>query len=234
MKKKGKSNDEKKQILYDIMLESESFFILKELEALAPKKGIRSLFVKDLLQQLVDDNKVKSEKVGLQNVYWYVNTSVLPIRYAIYLILLLPLPHFCFFPSRVLKTEESSTLQNSYQEMKEKKEEYEENAKREKEDYEEFINSLSISQEQLKDKLEKAQTLMNHLDDKKKKLENVKKTDIKHIEMMKMQNECAVESIQRWNNNISLVKQWIQDRTNKPSDTVDRLLGIKDIFNNWN
>ncbi|CAA9989530.1 meiotic nuclear division protein 1, putative [Plasmodium knowlesi strain H] len=204
MKKKGKSNDEKKQILYDIMLESESFFILKELEALAPKKGIRSLFVKDLLQQLVDDNKVKSEKVGLQNVYW------------------------------VLKTEESSTLQNSYQEMKEKKEEYEENAKREKEDYEEFINSLSISQEQLKDKLEKAQTLMNHLDDKKKKLENVKKTDIKHIEMMKMQNECAVESIQRWNNNISLVKQWIQDRTNKPSDTVDRLLGIKDIFNNWN
>lgn len=46
MKKKGKSNEDKKLILYDIMLESESFFILKELEALAPKKGIRSIFVK--------------------------------------------------------------------------------------------------------------------------------------------------------------------------------------------
>ncbi|ANQ10210.1 Uncharacterized protein PCOAH_00044990 [Plasmodium coatneyi] len=204
MKKKGKSNDEKKQILYDIMLESESFFILKELEALAPKKGIRSLFVKDLLQQLVDDNKVKSEKVGAQNIYW------------------------------VLKTEEASTLQNSYQEMKEKKEEYEENARREKEGYEEFANSLSISQDQLRDKLEEAKTLMSHLEEKKKELENVKKTDMKQIEMMKMQNECAVESIQRWNNNICLVKQWIQDRTNKPADTVDRLLGIKDIFNNWN
>lgn len=48
MKKKGKSNDEKKFILYDIMLESESFFILKELESLAPKKGIRSIFVKGI------------------------------------------------------------------------------------------------------------------------------------------------------------------------------------------
>ncbi|EUD69305.1 hypothetical protein C922_00168 [Plasmodium inui San Antonio 1] len=198
MKKKGKSNDEKKQIVYDIMLESESFFILKELEALAPNKGIRSLFVKDLLQQLVDDNKVKSEKVGSQNVYWYV----------------------------VLKTEESSTLENSYQEMKEKKEEYEENAKREKESYEEFTNCLSMSQDRLRDKLEEAKTLMSHLEEKKKELENVKKTDIKEIEKMKMQNECAVESIQRWNNNISLVKQWIQDRTNKPADTVDRLLGM--------
>ncbi|GAW82470.1 meiotic nuclear division protein 1 [Plasmodium gonderi] len=204
MKKKGKSNDEKKLILYDILLESESFFILRELETLGQKKGIRSMFVKDLLQQLVDDNKVRSEKVGSQNIYW------------------------------VLKTEESSILQNSFQEIKEEKGEYEDNVKREKEGYEELTNSLNISQDDLRSKLEEVKTLINELGKKKNELGNIKKMDIKQIEKMKMQNECAVESIERWNNNIFLVKQWIQDRTDKPSDTVDRLLGIKDIFHKWN
>ncbi|SBT80321.1 meiotic nuclear division protein 1, putative [Plasmodium malariae] len=204
MKKKGKSNDDKKLILYDIMLESESFFILKELEALAPKKGIRSIFVKDLLQQLVDDNKVKSEKVGSQNVFW------------------------------VLKTEESSNLQNKHQELIEKKEEYEDIIKKEKEGYEELVNTLKISDDELRSKLKEVKKLTDQLDHKKKELENLKKTDIKEIEKMKAQNKCAVESIQRWNNNIFIVKQWIQNRTDRPEEIVDRLLGIKDIFHNWN
>ncbi|SPJ12983.1 meiotic nuclear division protein 1, putative [Plasmodium sp. DRC-Itaito] len=204
MKKKGKSNDEKKFILYDIMLESESFFILKELESLAPKKGIRSIFVKDLLQQLVDDDKVKSEKVGLQNVFW------------------------------VLKTEESSVLQNKYQELMEQKREYEEIIKKEKEEYDKLINSLKYSEEELQKQVGDVKVLLNVLEKKKMELQDLKKTDIKEIEKMKIQNKCAVESILRWNNNIYIVKQWIQNRTDKPGDIVDRLLGVKDIFQNWN
>ncbi|KNC37459.1 hypothetical protein PFLG_02661 [Plasmodium falciparum RAJ116] len=188
MKKKGKSNDEKKFILYDIMLESESFFILKELESLAPKKGIRSIFVKDLLQQLVDDDKVKSEKVGLQNVFW------------------------------VLKTEESSILQNKYQELMEQKRDYEEIIKKEKEEYDKLMHSLKYSEEELQKQVGDVKVLLNVLEKKKMELQDLKKTDIKQIEKMKIQN--------KWNNNIFIVKQWIQNRTDKPGDIVDRLLGV--------
>ncbi|SCM12327.1 meiotic nuclear division protein 1, putative [Plasmodium chabaudi adami] len=204
MKKKGKSNEDKKLILYDIMLESESFFILKELEALAPKKGIRSIFVKDLVQQLIDDNKIKSEKVGAQNVFW------------------------------ILKTEESSILQNKYQELKDKQEEYEEMAKVEKEIYVKLENSLSLKNDELKDLLTEVKNVLDSIEIKKSELDKLKKTDIRQIEKMKIQSNFATESIERWNNNIFLLKQWIQDRTKNSGDIVDRLLGIKDIFDNWN
>ncbi|VTZ70235.1 meiotic nuclear division protein 1, putative [Plasmodium chabaudi chabaudi] len=204
MKKKGKSNEDKKLILYDIMLESESFFILKELEALAPKKGIRSIFVKDLVQQLIDDNKIKSEKVGAQNVFW------------------------------ILKTEESSILQNKYQELKDKQEEYEEMAKVEKEIYTKLENSLSLKNDELKDILTEVKNVLDSIEIKKSELDKLKKTDIRQIEKMKIQSNFATESIERWNNNIFLLKQWIQDRTKNSGDIVDRLLGIKDIFDNWN
>ncbi|SCM04690.1 meiotic nuclear division protein 1, putative [Plasmodium chabaudi chabaudi] len=204
MKKKGKSNEDKKLILYDIMLESESFFILKELEALAPKKGIRSIFVKDLVQQLIDDNKIKSEKVGAQNVFW------------------------------ILKTEESSILQNKYQELKDKQEEYEEMAKVEKEIYTKLENSLSLKNDELKDILGEVKNVLDSIEIKKSELDKLKKTDIRQIEKMKIQSNFATESIERWNNNIFLLKQWIQDRTKNSGDIVDRLLGIKDIFDNWN
>ncbi|VEV58330.1 meiotic nuclear division protein 1, putative [Plasmodium vinckei vinckei] len=203
MKKKGKSNEDKKLILYDIMLESESFFILKELEALAPKKGIRSIFVKDLVQQLIDDNKIKSEKVGAQNVFW------------------------------ILKTEESSILQNKYQELKDKKEEYGELATVEKEIYAKLENSLSLKNDELKDILKEVKKILDSIEIKKSELDKLKKTDIRQIEKMKIQSNFATESIERWNNNIFLLKQWIQDRTKNSGDIVDRLLGIKDIFDNW-
>ncbi|CRG94812.1 meiotic nuclear division protein 1, putative [Plasmodium gallinaceum] len=204
MKRKGKSNDDKKLILYDLMLQSESFFILKELEVLSQKKGIRSIFVKDLLQQLVDDNKVKSEKVGLQNIFW------------------------------VLKTEESSNLENEYQKLKEKKEEYEEIIKTEKDIYDKLFDTLKFSEDELKSKIGEVKELIQLLDKKKIELKNLKKTDIKQIEKMQIQNKCAIESIERWNNNIFIVKQWIQNKTDKPGEIVDRLLGVKDIFHNWN
>uniref|UniRef100_A0A8C9G6W6 Meiotic nuclear division protein 1 homolog n=1 Tax=Piliocolobus tephrosceles TaxID=591936 RepID=A0A8C9G6W6_9PRIM len=196
MKKKGKSNDDKKLIIYNIMLESESFFILKELESLASSKGIRSIFVKDLIQQLIDDDKIKCEKVGAQNIYW------------------------------VLKTEESSILQHKYDELKAEKLEYDEKIKQETEEYKKILDTLQYSDDELNDKLEEAKLLLEQLDDKNKQLEIFKKMDIKEIEKMKIQNEFAAESIQRWNNNIFIVKQWIQSRTDKSGEIIDRLLGM--------
>lgn len=204
MKKKGKSIDDKKMMLYDIMLESESFFILKELESVAQKKGLRSMLVKDLLQQLIDDNLVKTEKVGAQNIFW------------------------------VLKTEESSVLLNQFQRLKKEKIECEQNFRREQEEYDNLLRNLKYTEVDFKKKLEEVKGIQNELNLKSKEVDILKKTDVREIEKLKDQNLFAQESIRRWNNNIYVVRQWVQNRTNHSGEIVDRLLGVKDIFDNWN
>lgn len=59
------------------------FFTLKELEKVAFKrKGIVSQSVKEVLQSLVDDNMVLSDKCGVQTVYWCLPSTVTQQRRA--------------------------------------------------------------------------------------------------------------------------------------------------------
>ncbi|KDQ57633.1 hypothetical protein JAAARDRAFT_130220, partial [Jaapia argillacea MUCL 33604] len=68
---RGLSADEKRVKLLEIFHESKDFFQLKELEKLGPKlKGIVSQTVKEVLQSLVDDGLVSSDKVGSSNFFW--------------------------------------------------------------------------------------------------------------------------------------------------------------------
>ncbi|KAK4528531.1 hypothetical protein GAYE_SCF59G6475 [Galdieria yellowstonensis] len=70
-KKKGLSFDDKRTRMLEIFTESKTFFTLKELEKVAPKqKGIVLPSVKEVLQSLVDDDVVSSDKCGTQTVYW--------------------------------------------------------------------------------------------------------------------------------------------------------------------
>jgi len=63
--------DEKVKRLHDLLLEKKSFFSLKELEKLAPKeKGIVPQSVKEALEVLVSENKVREEKIGSLKYYW--------------------------------------------------------------------------------------------------------------------------------------------------------------------
>ncbi|XP_063243353.1 meiotic nuclear division protein 1 homolog [Bacillus rossius redtenbacheri] len=77
-KRKGVSADEKRTRLLELFREKQEFFQLKELEKIAPKeKGITVQSVKDVLQSLVDDDLVDSEKIGTSIYYWsYPNKSV--------------------------------------------------------------------------------------------------------------------------------------------------------------
>ncbi|KAI0564897.1 Meiotic nuclear division protein [Gracilaria domingensis] len=69
--RKGLSFDEKRDRLMDLFAETAEFFTLKELEKIAPKrKGIVSQSVKEVLQSLVDDNMVNTDKCGVQTVFW--------------------------------------------------------------------------------------------------------------------------------------------------------------------
>ncbi|CAG8776908.1 15303_t:CDS:2, partial [Acaulospora colombiana] len=57
------------------------FYQLKELEKIAPKqKGIVVQSVKDILQELVNDNLVAQDKIGTSNYYWSFPSSALQSR----------------------------------------------------------------------------------------------------------------------------------------------------------
>ncbi|TPX65890.1 hypothetical protein CcCBS67573_g08000 [Chytriomyces confervae] len=70
-RKKGLSNDEKKTRLLELFHESRDVWILKDLERVAAKeKGIVQNTVKDILDQLISDNLVTMEKIGISNYFW--------------------------------------------------------------------------------------------------------------------------------------------------------------------
>lgn len=65
----------------EIFFETKEVFQLKDIEKIAPKsKGITPMSVKDVLQSLVDDNMVDSERVGTSNYYWAFPSKALHAR----------------------------------------------------------------------------------------------------------------------------------------------------------
>ncbi|XP_070572534.1 meiotic nuclear division protein 1 homolog isoform X2 [Ptychodera flava] len=70
-KRKGLSLEEKRTRMMEIFFEKKDFFQLKELEKIAPKeKGITSMSVKDVVQSLVDDAMVDTDKIGTSIYFW--------------------------------------------------------------------------------------------------------------------------------------------------------------------
>ncbi|XP_076636995.1 meiotic nuclear division protein 1 homolog isoform X3 [Colletes latitarsis] len=70
-RRKGVSLDEKRMRMLQIFYEKREFFTLKEIEKVASKeKGIVVQSVKDVLQALVDDGLVRSEKIGTSVYFW--------------------------------------------------------------------------------------------------------------------------------------------------------------------
>lgn len=70
-KKKGLSVEEKRSRMMDFFFEKKDFFQLKELERQCQKeKGITSMSVKEILQSLVDDGMVDTEKIGTSVYFW--------------------------------------------------------------------------------------------------------------------------------------------------------------------
>ena len=61
---------DKRKRLQQIFFDSESPFTLKEMEKIGGKQGIVSQSIKEVLQELVDDNLVHLEKIGIANYYW--------------------------------------------------------------------------------------------------------------------------------------------------------------------
>ena len=77
-KKRGLSAEEKRERMLELFYEKKDFFLLKELEKIAFKeKGIVSQSVKDVLQSLVDDDLITSEKIGTSVYFWAFPSNAL-------------------------------------------------------------------------------------------------------------------------------------------------------------
>ncbi|KAH8584842.1 Mnd1 family [Cryptosporidium sp. chipmunk genotype I] len=70
MSKRGVSMEEKRSRLLNSLYEKKECFNLKEIEKLGKKCGIIEQTVKDVLQSLVDDSLVVSDKIGSLNIFW--------------------------------------------------------------------------------------------------------------------------------------------------------------------
>mmetsp|Transcript_75932 Transcript_75932/g.88300 ORF Transcript_75932/g.88300 Transcript_75932/m.88300 type:complete len:205 (-) Transcript_75932:180-794(-) len=70
MKKKALSFDEKRARLLAIFHERKEVFNLKELEKHGSKAGIVLQTVKEVLEALMSDNLVESDKIGSANFFW--------------------------------------------------------------------------------------------------------------------------------------------------------------------
>lgn len=70
-KRRGVSAEEKRERMLQLFYEKKDVFQLKELEKIAPKeKGIVSQSVKDVVQSLVDDCLVDTDKIGTSVYFW--------------------------------------------------------------------------------------------------------------------------------------------------------------------
>lgn len=63
------SKEQKLERLLSLFTPTE-VFSLKELEKAAGKVGLRSQLIKDLVTELVNDNHISSDKIGISHYYW--------------------------------------------------------------------------------------------------------------------------------------------------------------------
>ena len=80
-KKRGLSLEEKRTKMVELFHEKKEFLLLKEVEKVAFKeKGIVSQSVKDVLQSLVDDDMINSDKIGSSVYFWSFPSNSLVVK----------------------------------------------------------------------------------------------------------------------------------------------------------
>ena len=71
---------EKRQRLQQIFFDSESPFTFEGIGEDCGKQGIVTQSIKEVLQELVDDNLVHLEKIGIANYYWSFPSEATAIK----------------------------------------------------------------------------------------------------------------------------------------------------------
>ncbi|XP_061440556.1 meiotic nuclear division protein 1 homolog isoform X1 [Rhineura floridana] len=124
-KKRGLSVEEKRTRMMEIFFETKDVFQLKDIEKIAPKeKGITAMSVKEVLQSLVDDSMVDTDRIGTSNYFWA-------------------------FPSKALhaKKRKLEELQNQFSEYNQKKKSLQETTEKSKIGREDTAERAALTKE---------------------------------------------------------------------------------------
>ncbi|KAG8134528.1 putative Meiotic nuclear division protein, partial [Naja naja] len=119
------------KLLFSLFWYQKDVFQLKDIEKIASKeKGITSMSVKDILQSLVDDGMVDTDRIGTSNYFWA-------------------------FPSKALHTRKCKLeeLQNQFSDYCQKKKDLEESTKQSKIGRQDTVKQIKLLRKQPTDGL---------------------------------------------------------------------------------
>ncbi|XP_041982282.1 meiotic nuclear division protein 1 homolog [Aricia agestis] len=191
-KKRGLSADEKKVRMLEIFHQTKDFFQLKELEKIAPKeKGITMQSVKEVVQSLVDDHLVDTEKIGTSIYFWS-------------------------FPSKAKnsKKRKLNELQTEFEDINKKIKKAEENIA-----LESIGREPSEERTQLLATLEELTKKENEL---KKELQKYRDCDPEYIATLKTETEDLKGAINRWTENIYILKSYMKNTFQVESEVINQ------------
>ncbi|CBZ51213.1 mnd1 family protein, related [Neospora caninum Liverpool] len=75
MAKSKQTAEDRLRKFHELVLESQSFYGSKELEKMAEKAGYRSMQAKDAIKMLLDENLIKTDKIGSSSVFWELKSE---------------------------------------------------------------------------------------------------------------------------------------------------------------
>lgn len=184
----------------ELFFEKKEFFLLKELEKIAPKeKGITSMSVKEVLQSLVDDNLVDTDKIGTSIYFWAYPSKPLHTRQQ-KLQQLTEQIHEC--EKKIVATTKLLKQANSGREQSGDRD--------------------AILQELMqKEKLCKEQ---------EQELERYRECDPEVLENMQKETVMAKEGANRWTDNIFTIKSWCVRKFGLEEKMIDKNFGIPEDF----
>ncbi|KAJ7333771.1 Meiotic nuclear division protein 1 [Desmophyllum pertusum] len=199
-KKRGLSLEEKRTRLLELFFEKKEFFLLKELEKIAPKeKGITSMSVKEVLQTLVDDNLVDTDKIGTSIYFWA-------------------------YPSKAMHTRQKNLQQLTEQinECEKKLASTTKLLKQANSGREQSDDRAAILQELMqKKKLCKEQ---------EEQLEKYRECDPEVLQNMQKETVMAKEGANRWTDNVFTIKSWCVRKFGLEDKMIDKNFGIPEEF----
>ena len=182
MGKKGLSLEEKRKKMLEIFYETKDFYLLKDLEKIAPKqKGIVAQSVKDVVQSLVDDNMVDTDKIGTSVYFWAFPSKALAVRKA-----------------------KLSDLNDKLEAAKAKNDQIDELVKEAESGREESDDRTAL--------LEQLAELETKKADLQKQLKKYEGCDPEALVRLENETKMAKEAVNRWTDNIFSVHSWVGKR----------------------
>lgn len=199
-KKRGLSLEEKRTRMLELFFERKEFFLLKELEKIAPKeKGITSMSVKEVVQSLVDDNLVDTDKIGTSVYFWA-------------------------YPSKAIHTRQQKLTQLTEQ-VNECEKKIASTTKllkqagsgREQSDERNLILEELTQKEKLCKELEQ-------------ELERYRECDPELLENLQKETLMSKEGTNRWTDNVFTIKSWCERKFGLEKKMIDKSFGIPEDF----